>query len=87
MVDSKLDAAIMKGLHGVGWFLLGWFCVMSVIGISMRCYLCCNKLRSGERDPRSLYDSFADRESHDDSTVYENEEEGIALDALGGGAT
>ncbi len=81
----------MKGLHGVGTFLLGWFCVMSIIGISMRCYLCCKKLRSGDRDLRSLYDSFADGvESHDDddsTAAYENEEEGIALDALGGGTT
>jgi hypothetical protein len=93
VVDSPLDAAIMKGLHGVGRFLLGWFCVMCVIGISMRCYLCCDKLRSGDRDWRSLYDSFADgEESHDDdddssTAAYENEEEGIALDALSGGGT
>ena len=92
VVDSPLDAAIMKGLHGVGMFLLGWFCVMCVIGTAMRCYLCCDKLRSGDRDWRSLYDSFADgEESHDDddssTAAYENEEEGIALDALSGGGT
>ena len=33
---------------------------MSVIGISMRCYLCCNKVRSGVYHPRMLYDAFAD---------------------------
>jgi hypothetical protein len=65
VVGGKLEAVIMKGLHGVGVFLLGWFCLMSAIGISMRCYLCCGKLRSGERDLRRLYASFADREPHD----------------------
>ncbi|KAL3806383.1 hypothetical protein ACHAXA_006373 [Cyclostephanos tholiformis] len=72
--DTEIDGAIMKGLHGVGIFLLGWFCIMSVVGIGMRCYLCCDKLRSGERDMRRLYDSFADTNGHD------NEGGGTALE-------
>ena len=72
--DSELDGAIMQGLHGVGIFLLGWFCIMSVIGIGMRCYLCCTKLRSGDRDLRSLYDSFADVEADAQANAYDDEE-------------
>jgi hypothetical protein len=70
----------MKGLHGVGIFLLGWFCIMSVIGIGMRCYLCCNKLRSGDRNLRSLYDSFADVETDTSANAYDNEEDENSLE-------
>jgi len=59
---------------------------MSVIGISMRCYLCCNKVRSGVYHPRMLYDAFADGDwSSEDPLSSNNEEEedeeeqGIAL--------
>ena len=87
VLDSKLNDAIMKGLHNVGILLIWWFCIMSVIGISMRCYLCCNKVRSGVYHPRRLYDAFADGDwssedplsSSDNEEEEDEEEQGIAL--------
>eukprot|EP00578_Thalassiosira_sp_NH16_P025776 CAMPEP_0181086246 /NCGR_PEP_ID=MMETSP1071-20121207/5645_1 /TAXON_ID=35127 /ORGANISM="Thalassiosira sp., Strain NH16" /LENGTH=209 /DNA_ID=CAMNT_0023168071 /DNA_START=5 /DNA_END=634 /DNA_ORIENTATION=+ len=80
--NTPLNDGIKKGLHNVGIFLLGWFVLMCAIGGIMRCYLCCETMWSGSNNNlQGLCNSFADRESY-----FENEEEGIALDALRGTA-
>ena len=78
-IQGKLREGILKGLHNVGIFLLGWFVFMGSIGVMMRCYLCLQTLSAGDYNLQSLYNSFVDREP----STFEDSE-GIALDSLGG---
>mmetsp|Transcript_47885 Transcript_47885/g.101748 ORF Transcript_47885/g.101748 Transcript_47885/m.101748 type:complete len:200 (-) Transcript_47885:425-1024(-) len=79
-IRGDLREGINKGLFNVLIVFIIWFAFMCSIGGAMRCYLCCETMRT---DPNytlwSLYDSFADRES---LPAFDNETEGIALDSI-----
>lgn len=80
-IRGELGKGINKGLLNVGIFLVGWCAIMCTIGGIMRCYLCCETMWVGRNcNLRSLYYSFADRDSE---MAFDNESEGIALDSLG----
>ena len=72
---TKFNEAIEKGLSNVVKFLMGWFIFMCVVGTIMRCFLCCDNMRS-ERNYNllSLYNSFIDNDCENES-----QHEGIAL--------
>ena len=76
-LNSKLSDGVKKGAINVCIFLIGWFIFMGTIGCGMRCYLCCDTMRSTNYTIRSLYNSFMETEE-----CYQNEREGIALDTI-----
>ena len=76
-LNSKLSDGVKKGAINVCIFLIGWFIFMGTIGCGMRCYLCCDTMRSTNYTIRSLYNSFMETEE-----CYQSEREGIALDTI-----
>ena len=76
-LNSKLSDGVKKGAIDVCIFLIGWFIFMGTIGCGMRCYLCCDTMRSTNYTIRSLYNSFMETEE-----CYQSEREGIALDTI-----
>ena len=57
-LNSKLSDGVKEGAINVCIFLIGWFIFMGTIGCGMRCYLCCDTMRSTNYTIRSLYNSF-----------------------------
>ena len=78
-LNSKLSDGVKKGAINVCIFLIGWFIFMGTIGCGMRCYLCCDTMRSssGNYTMRSLYNSFMETDE-----CYQSEREGITLDTI-----
>lgn len=79
--NHVLRKGIIKGMFNVIVFVAVWFVLMCGIGGAMRCYLCCETMRSNPNYTlRQLYDSFADRSACETTgSNFENESEGIDM--------
>ena len=77
-LNQQSTDAIEKGLSNVVKFLMGWFIFMCVVGTIMRCFLCCDTMRS-ERNYNllSLYNSFIENDCENES-----QHEGITLESF-----